>query len=201
MMRYIFSKALQLARKGQETASSAMASDVSGDSEESRTIFFTGHVEEPIVKETMARMIELAEKDPMKPIYLVVNTYGGSVHEAFALYDTMKLIPAPIYTIGLGKIMSAGCLILSAGEQGHRKMGKNATLMYHAAWDVTHGNVWQIEADLIEFKRIQTSYDELVAVETGRTLADVEALYAKDRVDKYLTPEQALAFGFVDALI
>lgn len=166
-----------------------------------RTLFFVGEVTESLVQRTMQQLLVLADLDNKAPIYMVVNTQGGDLHEAFALYDTMKFVSPPIRTIGMGKIMSAGCLILSAGERGYRRIGKNATLMYHSAWGGTMGSQWEQETDLIEFKRLQQQYDSLISAETGKTLAEVQALHAIDRVDRYLTPEQAIAFGFADLLV
>lgn len=179
-----------------------MPPDIGAPHQESRIIFLTGYVEEPLIKAVMERIFVLAEQDVLKPINLIVNTYGGSVHEAFALYDTMKIVaPMPIHTIGLGKIMSAGCLLLAAGAKGHRYMGKNAVLMYHAGVEFSAGDVFQQEVNLAEFKRTERQYDELFAKETKKTLKQVEALYKPDRKDNYMTAQQCLNFGIVDKLI
>jgi len=172
-----------------------------GDESESRTLFLIGDVEEKTVKSVITGLFRLAEVDLLKPIYLVVNTYGGEVDEAFALYDAMQFCPAPVRTIGLGKVMSAGCLILAAGQKGHRMLGEYSRLMYHAGWDNVGGDIVQQETKLHEFKRTERLYDSLLATETGHTLEEVEALYKPHRLDRYMDASEALAFGFVDKLI
>lgn len=169
-------------------------------SAEGRTIFFTGDVNESLVKDAIQSIFQYAESNASKPIYLVVNTYGGSVDETFALYDAIKMSPAPVRTIGLGKIMSAGCLILAAGQKGYRRMGKNSRLMMHGGWELIHGDIFAVENDLIEFKRQEYLYNQLLAKECKKTVKQVEALYKAKRMDRYMTPEQCLKFGFVDML-
>jgi len=167
----------------------------------SRTLVLMGDVEEPRVEMVLSGLFRLAEMDMLSPIYLVVSTQGGNVDEVMALYDAIQMCPAPVRTIGLGKVMSAGCLLLAAGQKGERRMGRNSRLMYHAAYEVTSGDIFQQEVNLTEFKRMEKAYDNLVAKETGKTIKQVEALYQRQRMDRYLTAQEALAFGFVDKLV
>lgn len=171
------------------------------NSDESRTVLFIGGVDEEIVKTTSEKLIYLSEKNATAPIHLIINTHGGYIYDALMLYDLIKFIPAPVYTVGLGKIMSAGCLLLAAGAR--RKMGSNATLMYHACWDQAEGNVWQIQSSLDELKRLNDKYDELFAKETGLTLAAVKKLYNSrgPTADKYFTANDCLKLNIVDELI
>lgn len=164
-----------------------------------RTVYFMGDVTEELVQQTIMHLITLAEEKPKEPIVLIISTLGGDVYDCFALYDTIKLLTCPIHTIGLGKIMSAGCVLLAAGD--YRKIGANASLMYHAVWSGGSGNQWEQQAALIEHVRQSKQMDTLVAFETGQTIEAVESLYAKDRVDRYLTPVEAIAFGFADEII
>lgn len=169
--------------------------------ESSRTILFVGDVSEELVKSTAERLIQLAEKDSKKPIHLIINTHGGFVYDAFMLYDLIKFLPVPVYTIGLGKIMSAGCLLLAAGKK--RKMGRNATIMYHASWSSSAGTVWQMKSELEENERLEQRFNELFALETGMSIEDVNKLYNSKgpTVDTYITAEVALKKGIIDELI
>ena len=170
---------------------------------ESRSVFLIGDIDEESSKTAVEKIIELAEKNSIAPIYLIISTCGGSIDDTMMLYDLMRFVKAPIITIGLGKIMSAGCLLLAAGEKGHRKMGKNARLMYHLGWDVNSGSVFEQKSALEEFQRQETQFDSLFAKEINKTLEEVEALYGKSgpTVDSYLTAEQCLENGIVDELI
>lgn len=169
----------------------------------SRVVFMVGDIDEQLVKETTERLIHLSEKNPKKPITLIINTYGGCVDDTFMLYDLMKYIPTPIHTVGLGKIMSAGCLLLAAGTKGKRKIGKNARIMYHCGWDYMGGNIFEMRASLDAFEQQEKLYDTRFAEETGMTVEQVEKLYDKHgpTVNKYLTAEQAVELSIADELI
>lgn len=164
-----------------------------------RTVYFFGDVTEELVKHTIVHLVTLAEEKPNEPIHLIISTNGGSVVDMLALYDVMKMVTTPIHTVGIGKIMSAGCLLLAAGDK--RKMGANATLMYHSIWSGSHGSQWEMKVALAEHERMARQTDGLVAFETGHSVEDIQALYAVERVDRYMTPEEALAFGFIDEII
>jgi len=171
--------------------------------DESRTVYLVGDIDESLIKETVEKIVSLSERAPKKPITLIINTYGGDVDDTFMLYDLMKYIPTPIHTVGLGKIMSAGCLLLAAGKKGKRKIGKNARVMYHCGWQYTGGSIWEMRANLAAFEKQERQYDERFAEETGMTLKDVEKLYNKygPTADTYCTPEQAKNFNIIDEII
>ncbi len=170
---------------------------------ESRTVFLVGDIEELNMRDVAERLVSLSEKDRNSPISLIISTYGGTVYDAFFLYDLMKFLPTPIHTVGLGKIMSAGCLLLAAGEKGSRKLGKNAVIMYHAGADEAAGNIFQIETRLEAFKIEENKYDTCFAKETGLTLQRIQKLYNLDKhvADRYIYPDEALKLGIVDKLI
>lgn len=172
------------------------------DQESSRTLFLHGTVAEETIQPVIEGIIDLNAASPELPITLVISTYGGSIHEMFALYDTMCASVAPIHTVGLGKIMSAGCLLLAAGRKGYRTMGRHARLMYHLAYGAAVGDMFQQENDLAEFRREQHTLDVAVAECCGKTLDEVQAVYkTHQRMDKFMNADEALAFGFVDSII
>lgn len=177
--------------------------NVGTSSEESRTIFFIGDVQQDTVSLAIENLVGLVERDPKKPITLVINTHGGDVYDTFALYDMIKYIPTPIFTVGLGRIMSAGCLLLACGQKGQRKIGSNARLMYHAGWDHFGGTAWEAKAQIEEFSFLERRYDELFAKETGMSLNDVAKLYNRDgpTANKYLSADEAIKLGIADELI
>lgn len=176
--------------------------DMASESDlESRNVYLVGDVEEALIKSVVKRIINLAEVDADKPIRLIINTYGGVVDDALALYDVMKFSPAPIHTLGLGKIMSAGCLILAAGEHGERRMGRNARFMYHAGYETHEGDIFSHEIALAELKRTERQYDALFAKECGKTIKQVEALYLPQRKNNYMDAAATKKFGVVDKLV
>ena len=184
------------------TKSSPRNVDITAKDDDDRTVYLVGDVDESLIKDVIERIVTLSEKGPMKPIYLIINTFGGEVDDAFALFDVMKFVAAPIRTVALGKVMSAGCLILAAGEKGRRKMGANARLMYHAGWEIATGNVWEMRISLREFERMEDQYDKLFADETKMTLDQVKLLYAdRQIIDRYILPEECLKLGIIDEII
>ena len=171
--------------------------------EDSRTVYLVGEINEELIKTATERVIALSERAPKVPISLIINTYGGDVDDTFMLYDLIKFIPTPVHTVGLGKIMSAGCLLLAAGAKGHRKLGKNARVMYHCGWEYNGGSIFEMRANLQAFEDQERQFDLRFAEETGLTLEQVEALYDKNGPtrDHYITAERALQLGIVDILI
>jgi ATP-dependent Clp protease protease subunit len=82
-----------------------------------RIIYLSGEVNEHSIAQVIAGIVILANQDNRAPITLLVSTYGGSVDEMFSLYDVIKHVSCPIHTIGLGKVMSAGVLLLASGKK------------------------------------------------------------------------------------
>lgn len=171
--------------------------------DESRTVYLVGDINEELIRDTVERIVTFSERSPKKPITMIINTYGGDVDDTFMLYDLMKYIPTPIMTVGLGKIMSAGCLLLAAGEKGHRKIGRNARIMYHCGWEYTSGSVFEMRASLDAFEKQEARYDRRFAQETGLSIEQIEKLYDKQgpTVDHYLSAEDAVSLGIVDKLV
>lgn len=165
---------------------------------DSRNLYLIGEVNENSCADVISGLISLSEKTPHEPIRLFLSTMGGDVDEALAIYDAIQMIPSPVYTIGLGKVMSAGCLLLASGEKGHRFLGANANMMYHAIEFDNIGDVASHLNYLNECERIAKAYDLLISKLTGRTLKAVESLYKPERIDKYLTAKEAIKFGFAD---
>ena len=107
---------------------------------------------------------------------LIVSTNGGSALEMFSIYDTIRMIKeqAPVSTVGLGKVMSAGVLILASGTKGHRKIGKHCRVMIHGVASGYAGSIHSLENELEEVQWISR------------------------KVNVYLTAEQSVEYGIAD---
>ena len=109
----------------------------------------------------MLYLQELNRLDPtgknQKPIEFYISTYGGSADDMFALYDIMRQIKktTEIHTIGMGKVMSAGVLLLAAGTKGHRKIGKNCRVMIHSVIGGNHGPLHNLMNEMEAIEQIQ----------------------------------------------
>ena len=165
----------------------------------SRLVVLHGDVNESSISLVVAQLLHLASLSH-KPISLVISTYGGSVDEMFTLYDTIKFLPCPVHTIALGKVMSAGVLLLASGEKGKRIIGKNARIMIHPVSGGVMGNVFEVINDTKEHKRLQDQMVAAIVKETKSTKTEIEKIM-KSGHDFYLLPEQAVKMGIVDKII
>lgn len=165
----------------------------------SRLVVLHGDVNESSISMVVAQLLHLASLD-RSPIHLVISTYGGSVDEMFTLYDTIKFLPCPVHTIALGKVMSAGVLLLASGEKGKRMIGKNARIMIHPVSGGVMGNVFEVINDTKEHKRLQDQMVAAIVKETKSTKREIENIM-KSGHDFYLLPEQAVKMGIVDKII
>ena len=147
----------------------------------------------------VAQMLHLASQNH-KPIHLVISTYGGSVDEMFTLYDTIKFLPCPVHTIALGKVMSAGVLLLASGEKGKRMIGKSARIMIHPVSGGAMGNVFEVMNDTKEQKRLQDQMVTAIVKETKASKKQIEEIM-KTGHDVYLLPDEAIKLGIVDKII
>ncbi|NBW06496.1 MAG: ATP-dependent Clp protease proteolytic subunit [Caulobacteraceae bacterium] len=172
---------------------------VSNPSDSSRLVVLHGDVNESSISMVVAQMLHLASINH-KPIHLVISTYGGSVDEMFTLYDTIKFLPCPVHTIALGKVMSAGVLLLASGTKGRRMIGKNARVMIHPVSGGAGGNVFEVMAESKEHKRLQDQMVDAIVGETRSTREQIEKIMKRGH-DVYLLPEEAIKMGIVDKII
>jgi ATP-dependent Clp protease, protease subunit len=191
----------------------------SNNDSESRMIGLYGDVEEKTASEIVYSLFSLNEtaekevavdnEDPEKgttvikePIKFLISTYGGSAADMFSIYDTMRMVRenTEIHTIGLGKVQSAGVLLLAAGTKGHRKIGKNCRVMIHAVNGGVHGELHNIENEFKEIKFTQTQYIKSLAIETGMTEKQLKKI-VRQKVDVYLNCEEAVQMGIADVVI
>ena len=153
-------------------------------------LWFLNHsakVEEPVNPEDP----ECNEyQEVVKPFEVIISTNGGNADEMFAIYDTMRWIRenVEIETFGLGKVMSAGTLLLAAGTKGKRKIGGSV------------GPMHQLDNEMKEVKAIQESYIKAICEETKLTERKLRTLLKK-KVNIYLTAEEAVEYGFADIIV
>lgn len=171
-----------------------------GSAPNDRIIFLSGDVNEHSISNVITQMIGLANQNSSFPIYLVISTYGGSIDEMFSLYDTMKFLPCPVHTIALGKVMSAGVLLLSAGVKGSRLIGRSARIMMHPISTTSSGNVFQVMNDSVETQRLQQLMVDSLTKETKMSKDIVHSIMLKGH-DHYVTPAEAISMGIVDRII
>jgi ATP-dependent Clp protease protease subunit len=164
-----------------------------------RLVVLHGEVNEHSISNVIVQLLHLANQNH-KPIHLVISTYGGSVDEMFSLYDTIKFLPCPVHTIALGKVMSAGVLLLASGVKGKRMIGGSARIMIHPVSGGVLGNVFEAMNEMKEFERLQNLMVSALIKETKMKKEEIDKLM-KAGHDFFLTPEQAIQMGIVDKII
>ena len=134
-----------------------------------------------------------------EPMEMIISTYGGSASDMFGIYDMMRTVrdDCEIHTTGLGKVMSAGVLILAAGTKGKRRIGKNCRVMIHSVVGGTHGAMHNLENEMDEIRWIQERYIETLVAESDMTKAMVKKMLGR-KVNIYLTAQQAVEYGIAD---
>ena len=182
--------------------------------EDMRSIGLYGDVEEERVSEVIAGLLslhflgkpKLSEEGEVikegKPIDLYVSTYGGSADDMAALVDVMGIVKkdCPIRTIGLGKVMSAGVLILASGTKGERLIGENCRVMIHSVIGGHAGSLHNLENELAEIKKMQEVYlDSLVKV-TNLSKKQLKS-FMRRKTNVYLTAEEAIKYGIADKIL
>ncbi len=160
-----------------------------------RIIFLNGQIEDTMASLVSAQLLFLEADAPTKPIYLYINSPGGVVTSALAMYDTMQFIKAPVGTLCMGMAASAATLILAAGEAGQRVCLPNASIMLHQPSGGYQGQVTDILIHAEESLRIKRRTNEIYARHCGRTYEEVEAALERDR---YMSPTEARDWGLVD---
>jgi len=138
----------------------------------------------------------------LKPnIDFYISTNGGNADEMFGLYDIMRMIKgegvSSISTCGIGKVMSAGVLLLAAGTKGKRRIGKHCRVMIHSVIGGSTGSMHQILNEVDEIKKVQDIYIKALVAETSLTEKELRKLLKK-KMNIYLSAEEAVEMGIAD---
>jgi ATP-dependent Clp protease protease subunit len=163
-----------------------------------RIIFLGQEVTDGLANRIVAYMLYLDSDDPNKPIYLYINSPGGSVTAGLAIYDTMQYIKADVITICLGLAASMGSFLLAAGTKGKRLALPNSRIMIHQPMGGTRGQATDIEIEAKEILRVRSVLNNMLAERTGQTLEKIEK--DTDR-DYFMSAEEAKEYGLIDQVI
>ena len=137
-----------------------------------------------------------------RPIELLLSTYGGSADEMFAVYDIVRQVSkdCDVVTRGLGKVMSAGVLLLACGAKGKREIGENCRVMIHSVIAGNAGSLHNLENEMDELRHTQEQYIKALATETKMTTRQIKKMLER-KVNVYLTAQEAVEFGIADIII
>lgn len=165
-----------------------------------RVVFLSGEVNDPMADLIVAQLLFLEAEGNTKDIHLYINSPGGSVTAGLAIYNTMEYINCDVATYVTGQACSMGSFLASSGAAGKRHVMGESRTMIHSVSSGTRGTVIDMEIHMEESKRLNERLMTLYAKHNskGKTLKD----FAKvTRRDKYLSAEEAVAYGLADVVI
>lgn len=163
-----------------------------------RIIFLGTGVDQNSANVIVAQLLFLQAEDAKKDIYFYINSPGGSVYDAMAIYDTMQYVSNDIQTVGIGMQASAAAFLLSSGTRGKRFVLPNASVMIHQPSAGTSGKVTDMERDFNEFMRLKKRLNEIMAANTGQKLDKITADMERDY---WMSAQDAKKYGLVDDVI
>ena len=159
-----------------------------------RQIILSGEVNKELAEKVICQLLILESDSASKPIYVYIDSPGGDVDAGFAIFDMIRFIKPPVYTIGMGLVASAGALILLAAPKNYRLGLPNSHYLIHQPLSGIKGVATDIEIHAKEIEKIRVKINALIAEETGKDVADV----AKDTDrDYWLSADEAVNYGLI----
>jgi ATP-dependent Clp protease protease subunit len=177
-----------------------------------RNLYLPKQVDQASMNELTKGIIDINQNDVhLKKLYSVygleyspgaikiyIDSYGGQVYQCFGLIGVMEKSNTPIHTIVTGAAMSCGFIILI---NGHKRFAyQHATPLYHQVSSGFYGKVKDIEEKLEETKRLQKKIEDMTLNLTSiskKKLSDI----LKNKVDWYMTADEALKLSVIDEII
>jgi len=163
-----------------------------------RIIFLIGPVNDAVASLICAQLLFLESENPSKDIAFYVNSPGGYVTSGLAIYDTMQYIRPQVSTVCIGQAASMGSLLLAAGAPGKRFSLPNSRIMIHQPSGGAQGQAADIEIQAQEILKLRSRLNDIYSRHTGQTIDVIEAAMERD---KFLSPEEAKAFGLIDEVV
>lgn len=182
----------------EQTANGERQYDIYSRLLQDRIVWITGEVEDAGMNNAAASLLFLNNQSEVDPIYLYINSPGGSVHSGEVLINVMRHIKAPVYTICVGMAASMGAVILSCGEKGHRYCMPYSDVMLHQVSSGTSGNIQDQRVSLQYSEKLNERLMSLLAENCGKTYKQI--LKDTNR-DLWLSPEEAVKYGVVDHIL
>lgn len=162
-----------------------------------RVIFLVGPVEENMANLIVAQMLFLESENPEKDISLYINSPGGAVTAAMAIYDTMQFIKPDVRTLCIGQAASAAALILASGQKGKRHCLPHSTVMIHQVLGGYQGQGTDIQIHAKETQRVSDMLSIILSKHTGQSF---EQIQRDTNRDNFMPPEEAKAYGLIDSI-
>ena len=163
-----------------------------------RIIFLGTPIGDDVANLVIAQLLFLEAEDPEKDIHLYINSPGGEVNAGLGIYDAMQYVAPHIETICMGQAASMGAILLAAGEPGQRFALPHSRIMIHQPLAGVQGQAVDIQIHAEEILTMRRSMDEILALHTGRDVAEVERNTERDR---FMSADEALEYGIIDRIM
>jgi len=163
-----------------------------------RIVFLGTPIDDNVANIIIAQMLFLEAENPEKDIYLYINSPGGSVYAGLAIYDTMQYMKAPVATMCMGMAASMGSLLLAAGAAGKRSALPNSRIMIHQPSGGSQGTAADIEIQAREIIYARERLNGILAKHTGQPAEKIAEDVDRDR---FMSPEEAQAYGLIDHVV
>jgi ATP-dependent Clp protease protease subunit len=164
-----------------------------------RIVMLGGPIVDQVANSIIAQLLYLASKDPKKDIQFYINSPGGVLSAALAIYDTMQYISCPISTVCVGLAASGAAVLLAAGTKGKRYALPNSEIMLHqVAVSGISGEAVEVEIAAKQILKLKEKVNRILSKHTNQPLERIEK--DTDR-DFYLSAEEAKEYGVIDEVI
>ena len=163
-----------------------------------RIIFLGGQIDDEAANSVIAQLLFLASQNSKEDIKIYINSPGGQVTSALAIYDTMQYIKPNVSTICVGMAASAAALLLAAGEKGKRMILPNGEVMIHQVMGGAQGQATDIDIHAKHILSIKDRLNEILAKHTGQKLDKVSRDAERDY---FMSASEAKKYGIVDQII
>ena len=165
---------------------------------DNRIVFLIGEISYARAAEVIMKMLYLDNLKRNSEISLYINSPGGSVDDTMAIYDTMRFLGSAVATYCIGRAQSGGAVILAAGQKGKRFALPHAKVMLHQPWGGVSGQAADIKIQAEEILKAKTMINEILSKHTGQS---VEKIQAETERDRYMTADEAKAYGLIDEVL
>lgn len=163
-----------------------------------RVVFLGTQVDDQSANLIIGQLLHLESQDPEKEIQLYINSPGGSVTDAFGIYDTMQYIGPAVSTICVGQAASAAAVLLAAGEPGRRLILPNARVLIHQPHGGSQGQATDMAIQMEEMAYSRRRIEELLADHTGQPIEKISGDIERDYI---VRGDGAVEYGLVDAIV
>ncbi|MBP7822402.1 MAG: ATP-dependent Clp protease proteolytic subunit, partial [Candidatus Moranbacteria bacterium] len=163
-----------------------------------RIIFLGSAIDDDVANNVIAQLLFLAQQNDKEDIKMYINSPGGSVTSALAIYDTMQFVKPDVQTICIGMAASAAALLLSAGKKGKRFVLPNAEVMIHQVLGGTSGQATEIDIHARHILKTRDRLNKILVKHTGQKLAKIEQDTERDY---FMSAEESVKYGIVDKVI